>query len=153
MIFLHLPFLPPTDNHAYENIPVRMVRGKPIGGGRRLSEDGRLFKTEATNHLARHHTNQLGSFKKNTKYIVQCVFFFEELENKGYPKRTDTRYKIIDGHNRTKLLFDTIAELTGCDDSTYFDVVVSKREGDEHVEISMWNAEEEHVTLAFGKEG
>jgi Holliday junction resolvase RusA-like endonuclease len=153
MISISLPFLPPTDNHAYENFIVRGGKGKPMGCARRLSAEGRAFKIEVAHHLSSRYASQLGFFKKNTRYIVQCVFFFRILENKGYPNSTDTRYKIIDGHNRIKLLFDALAEVTGCDDSTFFDVIVNKREGSEHVELNIWNADEEQVTLSFGKEG
>jgi len=144
--------LPPTDNNAYENIPVRRIRGKPIGGGRRLSEEGRAFKLEATNHLARHHTIEIGLLKKNVLYVVWLVFWFPELTNKGWPKKTDTRYKKLDGTNRDKLLLDVLAELTGVDDSQYSDVVVSKREGEPRVDVCYWNTEEEEAVLVFGKE-
>ena len=147
-----MPGLPPSDNHAYENVPLVRRGAKVIGGGRRLSEAGRTFKVEFCNHIARHYPGELQMFKKNTRYIVWCIFYFNEVENKGYPKKTDTRYKILDGVNRTKLLFDTIAELTGCDDSTYFDVVISKRQGAERIDVAMWNAEEEETFFVFGKE-
>mgnify|MGYP001766381375 CR=1 FL=1 len=152
MISFSLQGLPPSDNHAYENIPVRMIRGKPVGGGRRLTEEGRTYKVETTNYIARHYTQDLARFKKNTPYILWCVFYFDHLENKGWPKKTDTRYKKIDGINHTKLLFDVLAELTGCDDSTFMDAIISKREGDERVEVTFWDAEREEVVLVLGKE-
>ena len=151
MITFHLPWLPPTDNNAYENIPVRMFRGKHVGGGRRLSEEGRTFKVELTNYLARTYIQELREFKKNTRYVVWCIFYFDALVNKGWPNKTDTRYKKIDATNRSKLMLDTIAELTGCDDSTYFDVVFSKREGTERTEVTMWDAETEEVYFALGR--
>jgi Holliday junction resolvase RusA-like endonuclease len=152
MITFHLPFLPPTENHAYENVPTVRRGGKIVGGGRRLSEAGRTFKLEVTNHLARHHIDELQFFKEkaNTPFIVWCIFYFEELINKGYPNKTNTKYKIVDGHNRTKLLFDSIAELTGRDDSQYFDVIVSKREGTPKTEVTFWDAQQEEIVLVLG---
>ena len=153
MILFSLPFLPPSDNHAYENVPTVRVRGKIVGGGRRLSDEGREFKRMATDHLARHHTNELQFFsnKKNTRLVVWCIFYFEELQNKGYPKKTDTKYKQLDGHNRIKLLLDVIAELTGRDDSLYWDVMISKREGGPRTEVTFWDAEQEEVVLVVGR--
>ena len=155
MITLTLPYLPPSDNHAYENVPLVRRAGKVVAGGRRLSAEGREFKRVATDHLARYHTNELQFFadKKNTRLIVWCIFYFEELLNKSYPKKTPTKYKQLDGHNRIKLLLDTIAELTGRDDSLYWDVVISKREGTPKTEVTFWDLDNEEVFLVLGKGG
>lgn len=157
MISIVIAGLPPSDNHAYENVPLVRRGANVFGGGRRLTEKGRSYKVETTNHIARNYTAELRMFRQNIPYTVWCVLYFPDVENKGYPKRTDTRYKKFDGMNRTKLLFDVISELTGCDDSSFLNVVVSKRVGIERTEVLIWDAEIEAAELnkaieRFGKE-
>ena len=156
MIHIMIPGLPPSDNHAYENIPLVRRGGHVVGGGRRLIETGRAYKVETTNYIARSYAPALRMFERNTPYSVWCTLYFPDVENKSYPKRTDVRYKKFDAMNRTKLLFDVLAELTGCDDSVFMDVLVSKRVGTEHTEVLIWSAETEADELAaalqmFGK--
>jgi hypothetical protein len=79
------------------------------------------------------------------------TFYFDTLENAGYLKTTDTRYKKFDATNRPKLLEDVLKDATGVDDSQNLDVYLRKRvvavcprlHVGEHVDIIVVDIEKE----------
>lgn len=135
MIHLVLPWLPPTSNHAYTNVP---------HGGRCLSRHGVRFKTETRGFLARVYRKELLMLRQNTPLTLAVCFYFARLDTKGYPKQAKSRYKKIDGSNRIKLLEDALCETGGIDDAQVFDSFWQKRQGTpERTEIWIWDQERE----------
>ena len=150
-----IDMLPPTQNHAYANKPLVKVRGKMVGGGRRLTEEGKNFKMEATDSIAKAIASLPDGGKSivpNKPYLVSFTFVFLPLElfNKGYPKKTKNRYKRVDTLNRGKLLEDALADALGFDDSHNFKVDLEKRPGDAHATvIDIYEMEDEWTELGF----
>jgi hypothetical protein len=136
MIRLELPELPPTSNHAYTNNGF---------GGRTLSTKGRAFLTTAKAHFARVYPREMMIFKPNRPYLVVIRFFFDAIENAGYgTKKAKTRYKIVDGGNRTKLLEDALKDAGGIDDSQTITSIWTKDQGaPERTVLWIWSLEEE----------
>lgn len=137
--------MPPTTNHAYENVPPVRVRGKVVGGGRRLTDKGRSFKREAKVFLSTNYGGELATIRKNTPYIVHILFHFNDLFCKTYPKNSRSRYKKVDATNRVKLLEDVLADACGIDDSQFMAVVLVKSptQGDERVTIRIYDLDKE----------
>jgi Holliday junction resolvase RusA-like endonuclease len=128
-----LPFFPPTTNHAYS-----------VWHGRvHLAKEGKKFKTEVTSYLAQHYREDLLYFKKNVPYGMYLRLFFESLENAGWPKKCDTRYKVFDATNRVKLVEDACRDAFGIDDSQTVAFLTHKVAGPSHIELFVWNLEEE----------
>ena len=148
MIHLVIPMLPPSTNHAYENIPGH--------GGRRLSAKGRRFKLETRVHISRNYPKELQYLKPNRPYAVLCTLYFKNLFTLGYPKKAKNRYKEIDGTNYAKLIEDALCEATGVDDSQFFPFIPLKTEGSpERTELRIWDLEEEEPfieLIAFPKQ-
>lgn len=117
MLYLKIPSLPPSVNHAYFNIP---------SGGRVLTKEGKKYKAEATAHLTQTYPAELARVKPNQPYSVLYVLGIPALLNKGYPDKAKTRYKRIDASNRVKLLEDVLADVMGLDDSNNMNVLASK---------------------------
>ncbi len=138
MIHIHIPSIPPSINHAY-------VRTK--GGGRALSEEGKKYKAETADHLVRQYPTEMMFFKKNVPYLMMCHLTFKNaglLLIKGYPKKTDNRYKKLDVSNRIKLLEDAVSRSTGVDDCHNWTVVIRKCVGDEDsTHLWFWNLDDE----------
>lgn len=133
MIHLVVPWLPPSSNHAYENMR---------GGGRRLSEAGRSYKTETRVYLASRYPGALTCLRKNAARVLAVRFRFEQVENLGYPNTAKTRYKKFDGGNRMKLLEDTLHEAGGVDDCEVFQSFWEKTQGlPEQTELWVWDLE------------
>lgn len=147
MIRLTLPAIPPSSNHAYENIPKqRLPNGSVIGGGRKLTEEGRAFLILAKTQFTQYHRKELLFFKPNTPYLLFVRYFFLAVENKGYPKTTETRYKKVDLGNRHKLLEDALKDAGGVDDSQTLSFVSQKMVGcPEHTILWVWALEEEET--------
>jgi Holliday junction resolvase RusA-like endonuclease len=135
MIRISLPELPPSSNNAYFNRP---------GGGRTLSQEGRRYLMATKAFLQRQYRDEMMFFRKNVPYLVLAQFFFSELENKGYPKKAENRYKKLDGSNRLKLLEDALKDAGGVDDSQNLYLFCTKRQGlPERAELWIWNLETE----------
>jgi hypothetical protein len=137
MLTIELEGLPPSQNHAYANLPT---------GGRRLTEEARGYKSQVTNYVARNHIKELSSLLANKPYEVYITFFFLywDLFNKGYPKKTKNRYKRVDTLNRGKLLEDALADAVGFDDSHNFVMHLEKRPCDRRwTEIKVYRKEDE----------
>lgn len=146
MIKLYIPLFPPSTNKAY------YVRS----GRLHLTETGKNFKNNVTAHLLQVYPKELRFFKRNNPYLVYLRLYFSAVENAGWPGKCETRYKKFDGTNRIKLLEDALKEATGVDDSHHFAFLVEKRicspKEQEHVEVLVWNLEEEATPLdAFAR--
>jgi hypothetical protein len=140
MIGLELPWVPPTSNHAYTNGGF---------GGRVLAKEGRAFLAKTKAHLAQHYPKELRLFQPNKPYAVLLLFYFKDVETKGYAKgKAGARYKVFDGGNRTKLLEDALKDAGGVDDSQTMISMWQKvyaGTGPERTRIFVWSMEEERT--------
>jgi|WetSurSiteA1Bulk_404760.scaffolds.fasta_scaffold42283_2 Holliday junction resolvase RusA-like endonuclease len=123
-----IPFLPPSSNNVYKNIP---------GHGRKLSTQAQQFKLRAMRILQQGGRASLLKMEQNVPYQLHLIFYFEEVENKGWYERwtrgdhagqrkAETRYKRMDLSNRIKLLEDTVASAVGIDDCHTFRMIIDK---------------------------
>lgn len=126
MIRMEIPFLPPSANHAYFNLPK---------GGRTLTKKGKKFKKEAAVHIIRHYSSELMMFQQNVPYGIAVRFFFPNLQNKTWPESAASRYKRIDTSNRIKLLEDVLADVAAVDDSQHMVLMLGKSEAKEEKTI------------------
>lgn len=134
MIKFEIPSLPMSTNHAYFNNP---------RGGRTLTKEGRRYKLEVTSHIVRTYPAALATVRVNEPYFVYIRLYFEDIENKGWPKETQTRYKNHDVSNRVKLVEDAVKDACGIDDSQHMMVLEEKRQGAPKTEVFLWNLQEE----------
>jgi hypothetical protein len=145
MIRLELPWLPPSSNAAYFNLP---------GKGRALTSVGRKFLTQTKAHLVQRYPKEMMFFKKNTPYFMGFGFIFEHIENVGFSTgKAQTRYKHFDGGNRTKLLEDALKDAGGIDDSQTLASIWVKSSGlPERTIIIAWSPDVASTPLdeAFG---
>ena len=143
MVYLSVPSIPPSANHAYFTLPG--------GKGRGLSDVGKKYKLETTTHLIRKYREELKYFEKNQPYTLLIHFQFADKDTlycKGYPKQTDSRYKKLDVSNRLKLFEDALVNATAIDDAQHWIVAVSKATGPQnYTHIWAWNME--HGTNPF----
>ena len=138
MVKFEIPYFPPTTNHAF------FVRH----GRLHLSDKGRAFKTAVASHLVQCYPTELRYFKKNIPYFIYLRIYMEHLENEGWPKKTETRYKIFDATNRVKLVEDALKTAFGIDDSQNIALLSHKVQGfPERLTVAAWNLEEEPVPL------
>lgn len=138
MIYLSIPGLPPSSNHAYFN------RGKY----RVLTKVGEKYKNETTAHLAQVYRKELMIFKPQVGFMLLFRFWSSELYNRNYkPGGKTNRYKKFDGANLLKLLEDCLAKVGGIDDSQTLTSIWQKKHAptveEEKTEIWAWNIEEE----------
>jgi Holliday junction resolvase RusA-like endonuclease len=139
MIRIVIPFLPPSTNHAYVNNP---------WGGRTLSSAGKEFKTLTSSHITRNYREACKKIVPNKPYLVLVKLYLSTLENKGWPKKAETRYKHLDATNRVKLLEDALAKAFAVDDSNTLCFVVSKEAGEkEQAIVFIWSIEDEECVL------
>lgn len=143
MIYMHVPGLPPSTNHAYFDLVTGKGKKKIVK--RVLTTEGRAYKAKTTAYIVEHYPTLLNAFKPNTPYgyIVQLVF--PDLLNKTWPEKAQTRYKRLDATNRAKLFEDALAEALSIDDSTFLSVRFDKKEGPEATNIWLWNMDEEYA--------
>lgn len=141
MIYLNLPFVPPSSNKAYFNLPK---------GGRTLSKEGKKFKRLASAHFAQNFPTELAKAKPDVPYLLMVCFTIPTLYNKGWEKGTATkRYKKLDLSNRLKLLEDVLSEVMDIDDSQNLQIVLQKKYGEEEfTEVWFWSLEEEETPFA-----
>ena len=147
MIFMQVPGLPPTTNHAYYD-RVEVVKGKGRGGKkfivkRVLTTEGEKYKMETSNHLVKHYPGELRIMQPDIPLGLAILLDLPNLYNKGWPKSAKTRYKKLDVSNRVKLLEDAIAHAGGIDDCNFMTAAPSKRLGAEQTSIWIWNVDEE----------
>lgn len=135
MIRLELPWVPPSSNAAYINLP----------RGRTLSTEGKKFKRETTAYFAQKFPQKLVFFRPNKPYLIAFRFFFENVETKGFAKgKAEYRFKTFDGGNRLKLLEDCLKDVGGIDDSQTMTSIWEKKQGlPERTIIWAWSLEEE----------
>lgn len=119
MIRLVINGTPPSSNNMYENVTKRrLANGQMVGGGRRLTDEGRRFLTETKAHLAQHYPKELRTFKPNKPYFIVIRFCLTHIQNKGWAEgKTQNRYKTFDGGNLTKALEDALKDAGGVDDA------------------------------------
>lgn len=141
MIYLRLPGIPPSANHAYFNHP---------RGGRVLSKEGKKYKKETSAFIIRRFFNDLSGIKKNHPYGIMFVFHFPNIENKGFKAGTaQTRYKKFDASNRVKLLEDALVTAIDIDDSNFMFIGAMKKAGnEEETVILLWDMKEETLSHA-----
>jgi Holliday junction resolvase RusA-like endonuclease len=146
MIFMQVPGLPLSVNHAYEdNVIVKTGkkgRRKYIVN-RKLSEEGDAYKQETSTYLSRYFPEEMQIMKPNVSLGMAILLDMPDIFNKGWPEKAKTRYKKLDVSNRVKLLEDAIAHAGGIDDSQFVNVMSAKRQGAEQTSIWIWNADEE----------
>lgn len=146
MIHIRLPFLPPTLNHMYENIPKRRIGKKMIGGGRRLTNAGKEFKLNVSQVVLRNHAMETGQLGPISGIGLYVAFGFPNLLNKGYPEKSESRYKKLDVSNRLKALEDGLTETINFDDSQIiFSVSTKHLSKSEESLIWLWNEEQELI--------
>jgi len=148
LIYIDLPYLPPTTNHAYQS-QIRSIRGKRVAV-RVLSEEGRKFKREASSDILKEAVTFQTS--RDKRYGLAIVFNLTRLENATWPKKTQNRFSRVDVSNRIKLLEDALAETLGIDDSQFFPIVVTKAKGNTEsgsTRILVWSEEEDRVGQNF----
>lgn len=142
MIRLELPMLAPSVNHAY--LTIKLGRGTK----RVLTADGRKFKREALAHLAETYPFELGRMKPNRPYAVLYVFQLVRLQNAGWPKTAQERYKHTDTTNRFKMVEDVLVAASAVDDCNFILVSGIKVQGDvEKTTILIWDLENEGCPL------
>lgn len=143
MIHAHIPFLPPSINHAY------FTRGRM----RVLTKEGKSFKTNVQTHLARNHQDFLSFFDRNVPYcvIIRVSFPEEALFFKGWPEKASNRYKALDATNRIKLVEDAICAACKHDDRQHWHVAILKTTADGEGGTDIWafNLEEEDSPLEY----
>ena len=140
MIYLVVPSIPPSSNHAYSQ------RGKM----RFLTKVGKKYKNETTAHLAQKYRKELMLFARPNSGFQLHFQFWTDLQNKNWRPggKVENRYKKFDGANLTKLLEDVLSDVGGYDDSQTMTSTWQKKQRapdeEERTEIWAWNLEEEH---------
>jgi Holliday junction resolvase RusA-like endonuclease len=107
--------MPPSSNDLY-----RVFRGGLI-----KSQAARAYEARAKLALLSQLPFNLPTLK-NCGLGLTITLEMPNLENKGWPKSCETRYKRQDGSNRIKLLEDIIADVLGIDDSQFLELHVLK---------------------------
>ena len=126
-----LPELPPSDNHLYLS----------VGSGKRkkriLTTEGKAFKNGIKESLtAVHQAAGMPIIDKSMmlSMIVTCRIphLFTQTE------AAENWFRIVDAHNRGKVLFDAVAEHFGIQDAQVFYPALPKCEGEPatHVVLS-----------------
>lgn len=146
MIYLVVPSVPISVNHAYKNIRQRV--GKKSITKRVLTDEGRAYKNETKTFIARTYPHLLSFFKPNVSYSLLIEFVFhgrEELYCMTWPEEAENRYKQLDVSNRTKLFEDALADATGLDDRQNFNITLAKTWHRDYAATNLWawNRDEE----------
>lgn len=123
MIYMELPYLPPTTNQAYFNL-----KG---GHGRGLSDEAKSFKTNAKQIFAFVYGNDLKRVKSWVDGVsIIFEFVFTDLYNKSYGKVPGVPlFKTQDATNRVKLVEDCLQEVAGYNDAVHKNVLLVKSQG------------------------
>lgn len=141
MIYIPLIGLPPSVNEAYSDIPIHTKEG--IKTKRKLSKVGEKYKNETTSAFSREYPVELRMVHPNECTGWAVILDMPKVVNKGWPDKTQSRYKTVDASNRVKLLEDCIATALGIDDAQFFLQLSAKREGRPYTHIWVWNIEVE----------
>ena len=153
MIYIAIPGTPPTSNKAY--FTIRAKRGGTTSSVRVLTKEGKRYKSEVKDFLARKGQQVLSFFKQQRPYSLMVRFNMHGLTSKTYKEGGKrNRYKKMDVGNRLKLFEDALVEACGHDDSQHFQVFLWKREIPEDQEpcVELWawcedDGEHYHVQL------
>ena len=124
-----IPFLPPSSNNIYKNIP---------GRGRMLSSAASQFQLRSMRIIQQEGRAALLKLAQDVPYQLELIFYFDAIENAGWyetwtrggktgERKAATRFKRMDLSNRIKLLEDVVAKAIGLDDSHTFRLVVEKK--------------------------
>jgi hypothetical protein len=116
MIYMYVPYMAPSVNEAY------FVRG----GRKHITKTGESFKRNVSVYLTQNYPKEMCFFEKNVPYLIAIRCFFKKLQNDGWPKKTQVRYKTLDASNRLKLTEDAFKTAVGVDDSQFLTVCVTK---------------------------
>lgn len=141
MIYMQLDGLPPSVNKAYFDQVVR--KGKDLIPVRRLTKEGKKYKTETASYLARKYPQEMKIFHPDVSYGLIVIYWFPTMLNKSWPGGAKTRYKKLDTNNRPKLFEDALASAAGVDDSQFIFTGSCKRQGPPCTEIWVWNMDKE----------
>lgn len=138
MIYMRIPSVPPSVNHAYIT-----VRNKRI-----LTKDGQKYKNETKTFIARNYPSQLTIFSKERQYavLVRVTLLEDAVLCKGFATgKVEGRYKKLDATNRIKLLEDALAEAAGIDDrqNFVFTAVKDWSKDKEFTDVWVWTRYEE----------
>ncbi len=138
MLYLEIPGLPPSSNHAY------WTRGKVRG----LTAAGKKYKLETKDYLTKKYFRELRDFKPDEPLAVLAQFQ-GEIHNK-YPGRLNPKtkkptplYKKSDGSNLWKLFADALADVTGVDDSCFLATAIDEIKGPPFTRVAIWWPERE----------
>jgi hypothetical protein len=125
VIHIQVPTVPPSINHAYENVNFRV--GGKVRSKRRLSDAGKAYIETTKACIVMKYPDTLSMFNKDHEYIVLVNFVFQG-KDKLYTKTESaaSRYKKLDVSNRIKLFEDALVQATGTDDSNNFFVGAMK---------------------------
>ncbi len=148
MMYIRFPNVPPSVNAAYESHIVTKGRGparKRIAL-RRLSDEGKSYKSAIKKHVLQEYGQSLQFFKENVPYLIVVEFVFhgrDTLYNSTWfgddsKNQAKSRYKTFDATNRTKLFEDALAEAVGIDDRHNFFVGVSKTWARDYEATNCW---------------
>ena len=110
-----IPFLPPSSNAIYVNIPRH---------GRTLSTQARAFKVKSMREIQQQGRVAFMQLKTNVPYQLSLTVFFDKIELKKSEK--GNRYVVRDLSNVVKLIEDTVAEAVGIGDEHNFRLVLEK---------------------------
>jgi len=147
MIYMKIDSLPPSVNHAYYDQVVR--KGKDLIPVRRLTKEGKKYKTETASYLARTYPQEMRIFCADGSFGIISRFSFLELLNKTWPKKAKSRYKKFDTNNRPKLFEDALATASGVDDSQFLFTGACKQQGPPCTEVWIWNMDREVPSELF----
>jgi hypothetical protein len=145
MIYMELPFIPPSINTAYFTVMSRV--GKASVPKRVLTEEGKAFKAKTAGHLARNYPTELQIFRPNIPYAIAYLVSFDSIVNKTWPESAETRYKRIDASNRVKLVEDALVVAAGVDDSQFVISLVGKDQGPPKTVILAWDLSKESMNV------
>lgn len=133
-----IPFLPPSSNAIYVNIPRH---------GRTLSTQARAFKVKAMREIQQKGGVAFLQLKPNVPYQLSLTVFFDHVEYKKSEK--GNRYIIRDLSNVVKLIEDTVAAAVGIGDEHNFRLILEKHCDPEHpgMYVDLIRIPEDRVSL------
>jgi hypothetical protein len=125
-MMLEIPFIPPSSNNCYVNVPVRGAKRKGPGGPtmRVLTKEAQAFKKRVLTDVVPRYLAEISLLDRLGVYSINYRFFFlvDDVMTKTYGKQNgaESPYKRMDLENRLKLLSDTVSTAIGIDDSQFF---------------------------------
>lgn len=116
--------MPPSSNLIYVN--------KRGGGGRFLTTLADQYKTTVKAYLGEHYMMEISDLNPDGMYSVGFNFLMKPEDifcktfGNGKKNSAKSKYQKVDSSNRIKLLEDCLKDVTGIDDSQFFEVTASK---------------------------